>query len=490
MSKGTSMPPKPLGRFVAAMRANACQLAAIKTLPEYLRHEVNKLPLRGHPKTLRRADVETLAYEIYQWERKLPNFVDVQMKRSRDNPIDYRPILEADVANLEQGKSSLSREKLYWVLRGVLLSDEEAKFVLDNDNFIHGIDALANRNGHIFEEAVNDGSIQQSLLLAGEYGLGIQHCMRFPLAEKWYRTAWLSAELGTGGRFEPSELYLRIDDVPVKPPLQMTKDANALVAEWETRRRGGFNAPTNNPTLFLRKLTSYLGTDDQERNNVTGLFSRSSYANNVIAKGEKGALERWSALQKLEFPPEPVDYLASGVGLAICVFCDSGEKVVLGQRSMRETFRKGEYDIAVVEGIRPTANVNSDNVIDLYGVLERAMDEELGTDRCQTEFGRPLKDFILDAAIFEIGVDLKYYQWNFMAYVVTSLSFHQIEQLWLRAKDRKENQRLTSIPATETDVRKFVVEHNIWSCGCACLLNSLELVKARLPLGNGGSRDT
>lgn len=480
MARKANMPPTPLGRFIAAMRAHACSMAATKDIPSYVRDLINELPLLGHPKVLRRQDVETLAAAIYQQERKSKPLREIPSKRSKDDPIDYHPITESDLANLEQGRSRLGREKLYWALRGVLLVDSEADFVLKNDNFIHGIEALPNRNGHIFEENLeSDGGHYNSLLLLGEYGPIIHQAMRFSFKGRWFKTVWITTESGTKGRFEPSELFLKIEDRKVKVPPQMATEASKLVTQWEEQRKSGVSASSNNSTLSLSSLTSFIADDEQERTTLVAHFVRSFYANNVVAKGPQGAIARWQELQRLQYPPEPAEHLASGVGVAICVFCDGGKRIVLGQRSLRENFRKGEFDIAVVEGIRPTANVNADGLIDAYGVVFRALDEELGTDRCEQEFGKPLKEFILDAAIFEIGLDMKFYQWNFLAYVVTGLKFHEVEQLWHRAKDRKENQRLTSIPATREDAARFLIEHNIWSCGCACMLHSLEIVNGK-----------
>lgn len=480
MARKTNMPPTPLGRFIAAMRGHACAMAATRDIPPYVRDLINELPLLGHPKVLRRQDVETLAAAIYQEERRSRPERDVPFKRSKDDPRDYHPVTEVDISNLEHGRSRLGREKLYWALRGVLLSDSEADFVLKNDNFIHGIGALPNRNSHIFEENLESTGVgYNSLLLLGEYGPIIHQAMRFSFGNRWFKTVWITTESGTKGRFEPSELFLKIDDRAVKVPPKMAEEASKLAAQWEEQRRSGAHVASNNSTLSLSSLTSTAADEEAERSTLVAHFARSFYANNAVAKGPLGAVERWQELQKLEYPPEPAEHLASGVGVAICVFCDGGKKIVLGQRSLRETFRKGEFDIAVVEGIRPTANVSPDRLIDLYGVLYRALDEELGTDRCQQEFGRPLKDLILDAAIFEVGLDMKFYQWNFLAYVVTSLKFHEVEQLWHRAKDRKENQRLTSIPATRDDAARFLIEHNIWSCGCACMLHSLEIVSGK-----------
>lgn len=77
--------------------------------------------------------------------------------------------------------------------------------------------------------------------------------------------------------------------------------------------------------------------------------------------------------------------------------------------------------------------------------------------------------------VFELGCDLEYYQWNFLASVTLDLSFEEIQRAWQRAKDRKENEGLYLIPNTREGVLDCVQTRAIWSCGAACLVRSFEL---------------
>lgn len=443
MGRRSGRPPQPVGRFVAAMRMHARSRMRGQTLPEPVRQA-----LTGMPFALRRADVAELAQVIEAEAR---------------GTSDPGPISADDVANLEKGRTSLSYDKLYWLLRGLLFSPEEARMLIETDYFIKGVDSPTSGNGHLMP-------VDRLELFVGEFGPMIRD-NTFRIADKAV-TTWLEADKGSAGGYHPNELHIYFDESagPVSYPDEFSKLIRETESDWEQRRKAGKDAPFNNPTLALCRVVA--DKDEEERNFLTLVMQRSKYSANAVAKGPEGARARWQALQDMTFPPKPVPYLASGVGVCINVLCDGGTRIVIGQRSHLENFRKGEYDVAVVEGIRPNANIRDNGQIDVHAVIDRALDEELGTGNCELLFGRPISEFVKQKSVFEFGCDLKYYQWNFLCLVEIDLSFDQISSLWKTAKDRRENQSLIAIPFERSAVEEFVLTHHIWSSGVACLLGS------------------
>ena len=76
--------------------------------------------------------------------------------------------------------------------------------------------------------------------------------------------------------------------------------------------------------------------------------------------------------------------------------------------------------------------------------------------------------------IFELGCDLEYYQWNFLAFAVVDASFDEIFQAWLKAKDRKESQTLRRCDYNKDAVLDLVQRVPFWSSGMACALRTFD----------------
>jgi len=111
------------------------------------------------------------------------------------------------------------------------------------------------------------------------------------------------------------------------------------------------------------------------------------------------------------------------------------------RRTLNETFRKGEFDIVVVEGIRPTADV-AEGKIDVQAVARRALTEEFGFGRGQPP--EVWSSLLNRLVVLEFGVDLEYYQWNLLVFADTKLSFAETDGMWRKAKDRKREHRSSS----------------------------------------------
>ncbi|MGV1829078.1 hypothetical protein [Agrobacterium vitis] len=318
-----------------------------------------------------------------------------------------------------------------------------------------------------------------AILAVAEFGPQVANAER--IGSDWM-TTWVEVRKADEGGFEPHEVEVIVKDEEVNPPKNFKRLATLAAQQNEERRKAGAGGVwSDNPTLCLAEIPDDSATevfevqptsvvdsiagDRDERLTMTLHLKKSTYRYNVIAKQEAGASERWNTLQNLSFPPTPVPHLASGVGICINVVCDNGASIVVGRRSLNETFRKGEFDIAVVEGIRPTADV-AEGKIDVQAVARRALTEELGFGRGQPP--EVWSSLLNRLVVFEFGVDLEYYQWNFLAFADTKLSFAEIDGMWRKAKDRKENTGLRAVPSDRDSLTQFFMGQPIWSAGMAC----------------------
>jgi hypothetical protein len=152
------------------------------------------------------------------------------------------------------------------------------------------------------------------------------------------------------------------------------------------------------------------------------------------------------------------------VGVAVVVFCSGGSEIVVCRRSDLERFRSREFDVSVVEGINPVKDCSDEasNRIFIHEVVKRAVNAELGFE--------PDKSSI---HVVGFGVDLEFYQWNFLSFVESKLSFEEIELAWQSAEEKFETIELIRIPATPAEAAKFAAENLVWSSGLAALYYSL-----------------
>lgn len=380
---------------------------------------------------------------------------------------------QTDLANFEHGKTSLTLSKQYSILRGLGFDSSEANRILD---------LFLMRSGK------PDQQINPSLylktdreLLIGLYGDHVAE-KSFRVGEKFI-CPWVTVASADSGGFVKSvngdEIAFKVDE---KSQFEIPKAIKAVAEsnkkKWAADRAANLRAPHNGPTLAL---TDYFvdSTEEEgsgERNVIRLNLAKSEYALNVAAKNSPDAeILKYDILSKISITDEfqPVPWLASGVGIAVNIFCEGGDKVVVGHRSNLETFRSSEYDVAVVEGIQGGFNRKPDHpeYVDIHEELWRGLDEELGLggDRSNAD----------DIEIFAFGCDLKYYQWNFLATVTFDLSLDEIKARWDLAKHRRENHFLSAIDANTAAVLSFIEDTPIWSCGVACMLESIRRKELR-----------
>lgn len=369
-------------------------------------------------------------------------------------------INEEDIRRVEVGNQIKSPEKiLKWLLISYGLTSEEVSEVISDAN----LNSIGGSNPHLL------AAWRMRNLAFGEFGPTIHEALRVGD----YVSTWVESEKASSGGFSTKEILTHIEAEEAEKPPLFEKLANDALAQNELRKQKGIRGWSDNKTLCLAAITDHMADDEEERRSISLHFQQSHYRYNVIAKQEAGAEFRWRALQESRFPIQPVSYLASGVGICINVICDGGTSIVIGQRSNDETFRKGEFDIAVVEGIRPSVDV-IDGKINITSVAHRALSEELGLNKAVKE--KNIGDLIERLVIFEFGCDLEFYQWNFLAFAEVNLDFETIYAAWQKAKDRKENQTLRKIPFDRNEIERFMQERAIWSAGMACTLRTFDYI--------------
>lgn len=173
--------------------------------------------------------------------------------------------------------------------------------------------------------------------------------------------------------------------------------------------------------------------------------------------------ERVSTTLRREFFPtnaaiaesirRPLPFLANGVGVALLAFTDDN-KVLLVHRRMESRARPGECDVTVVEGIDAGFDSVGSGSLDIYSTALRGCREELGVDISTS-----------DVSILAFGVDMTYYQWNFLGMIDIKLTADEvIAQHALHAKDRWEG-RLEQVNLDPASVFERMRQEKIWDCG-------------------------
>lgn len=446
--RSIALPPSRIGRLLVALRESVGRRALNPNADPRFRKEAQRLKRVGLSRS-----------EVPDWVQNVTG----------------EPIEPEHLRRIETSRSrNPSREVLERLLTAYGLSEQEVRAVLDDPN----LNAVAGANPHLI------AGWRMRNLAIGEFGPTIADALRVGD----HVSTWLEVEKAASDGFAPGEINVVVEASEVEPPGDFRNLADQALAQNEQKKAEGIRGWTDNQTYCLlsanrmaepskdepdfavQSIVTDIGKDVEERPQLTLRLQHSWYRYNVIAKQAAGAGHRWRALQEATIPLKPVPFLASGVGVCINVVCDSARSVVIGQRSFDETFRKGEYDIAVVEGIRPSAEgAGSTTVTD---AAYRALSEELGVNK--NILKRPVEDIIKRLVIFEFGCDLEFYQFNFLAFAEVNLDFDTLYGAWQKAKDRKENQTLHKIPFDEDSVKTFIAERPIWSSGAACALRTFD----------------
>ena len=149
----------------------------------------------------------------------------------------------------------------------------------------------------------------------------------------------------------------------------------------------------------------------------------------------------------------PLPFLANGVGIVLLAFTDD-DKVLLVHRRLESCARPGECDVTVVEGIDANFDSGGAGRLDIYATAVRGCQEELGVDVSAS-----------DVSILAFGVDMRYYQWNFLGLVdIRLIADEVIARHAMHAKDRWEG-KLEPVKLDAVSIFERLRQDKIWDCG-------------------------
>lgn len=445
MARKPDFPPHPVGRLVASRRYSVLADFLPQDIHPDVKFYINNLN-RDYMSRSDLADIANLTLE----------------KESNKSNLKRISISEEDITKLERdGKFNID-DKIYWILRATLIPHADALSILENLGRSGSISTTTLKNVHLV-----DGPVAFKYAEA-EFG----PLMNAATVIRGLRTTWVDVVTAGPGGFREDELRLKCHREPkcIRPHDPDFQSVALKVARhWKESK----SSTDDNPSLALKHISVNKKPDFDERPILNIDFVRSSYRYNTVAKGPDGARFRWEQLQEQDDPKDPLVHLSSGIGVAINVVCVRDNKIAIGQR-LKVNFRRNEFDVAAVEGIRPTADVNARGHVDLFSAVKRALDEEVGLKHAVVALKREPAGIIEDIKILGFGVDLRYYQYNFLCTVKLDVSFSDLQNLWTHAPDRHENRKMHPLENSVDSAMEFVKSNNIWSSGIAALVKSFD----------------
>lgn len=440
-------PPSQLGRFIFSRRHALAREPLPKDFPTEYRA---KLSVSGH---LSRADLAKVAME-YESRSDVPE-------------PDWVDITTSDIDRIERNEGGIHKRKLHWILKALLLTDQESEALESDLQFLSDASTPNLGNAHLIHPALRE------VVVSSEFGPSVAQAM----SVAGRRTTWVDiAYAGTEG-FSEEELDLFVAKKPdcIRPvDRNFVRVADMLARSWEKKAKSLKPNTVNNvdnPSIAISAI-SVTRPGNEERPHLAVRFVRSKYRYNSAAKGPEGAEVRWQALQKLTDVYVPQVHMTSGIGVAVNIICAIDNKIAVCRRK-KVNFRPGEFDVGAVEGIRPTANVDvRSGRLDLLGVVDRALDEEIGLRNSGDILKRSRESLIIKKMVIGFGVDLKYYQYNFLALCVLDIHHEDLKKLWTSASDKHESENFFPVDYNIEAVEHFVANHHIWSSGMAAIVRS------------------
>ncbi len=272
---------------------------------------------------------------------------------------------------------------------------------------------------------------------------------------------------------EPQNVRIDVRSVRAELPASIAAARERLVRQLAASAQSGKQAVSYWNSANMIALTGYRISRTAEREDSTVhleacLSDYATFAATVLRLDEEidqstpSTKSKPITLRQEFFPTKdavadgvrrPLPFLANGVGIALLAFSDDG-KVLLAHRRMESRARPGECDVSVVEGIDTSLDSGGSGKLDVYATAVRGCREELGVDISSR-----------DVSILAFGVDMAYYQWNFMGMVDIKLTANEIiSQHSLHAKDRWEG-RLEQVNLDAVTVFGRMRQDKIWDCG-------------------------
>jgi hypothetical protein len=272
---------------------------------------------------------------------------------------------------------------------------------------------------------------------------------------------------------EPQNVRIDIRSTRAELPMAVSVAKEKLVRQLAASARSNKHIVSSWNSTNMIALTGYRISRTAEREDSTlhleaCLSDYATFAATVLRLDEEIGTsgtqdERVSTTLRRAFLPtndavidsirRPLPFLANGVGIALLAFTDD-DKVLLTRRRLESRARPGECDVTVVEGIDANFDAGGSGKLDIYATALRGCREELGVDISTN-----------DVSILAFGVDMTYYQWNFMGMVDIKLTADEvIAQHALHAKDRWEG-KIEYVKLDAATVFEGMRQNKIWDCG-------------------------
>jgi hypothetical protein len=157
---------------------------------------------------------------------------------------------------------------------------------------------------------------------------------------------------------------------------------------------------------------------------------------------------------------KPIGLLANGVGVSLAVHTVDGH-MIMCRRRVGTFARPGEVDVGVTEGLHWGLDRRGERIDVIAGCL-RGLTEELGVSASHEEI-----------RLFGFGVDMDYYQWNFIGEADLEATKDQVVELHSRrAKDNWEG-RLVTVPCDSASAfYRALGDEPMWSTAeVACYMS-------------------
>jgi len=272
---------------------------------------------------------------------------------------------------------------------------------------------------------------------------------------------------------EPRNIIVKLSTSPAElPPLvARLKDMWFRRLSAKPDNSGELVAPWNSDSMVSLKSYTISRTSLEEDSTLSVEASVSDYGtfaatvlslDEPIATVEVDGRECSTTLRQEYFPTDdkvatavekPIPFLSNGLGVMLLAFTDD-RQVILVRRKMESRARPGERDVSVVEGLHAMSDRGPYGEIDIIDTAVRGCREELGIDVSRE-----------DVHILALGVDMRYYQWNFMGLVDARCRAAEVLEMYnLHAKDRWEG-KLEPIKADAFQVLDRLRRDGCWDLG-------------------------
>lgn len=277
-----------------------------------------------------------------------------------------------------------------------------------------------------------------------------------------HRTFWVMADGDGTEEYLESNLIIRslATEMSLREEFRPHYDRVAEALRSAKRQNG--------PLFAMRGYLPFRSEDGVERLCAELTFEPCSYFDFITTCiANETAEERGKILSAWNPTSQPLPDFPNGVGICMCLIT-SDKQWVFSRRSDNPTHvspRRGEWDVAVVEGLNPTrSKLTSSGSMSHLHEARAGLKEELGLLKCADE----------DIHVLGFGVDLEYYQWNLIGYATSNLTAEEIRQSRLRhAKDRNEISEFGIVDANPKAIFEFLADKRIWSSGLAATYYSL-----------------